>query len=152
MVLYPRPPSLRKSDPQEGLLCDLLNLGQPCGLLSVIVPLAAKVKHDHRYSLNARKSQPCGASVPSYSSTSIDLTLNSNTNNDELQAHNQDDINLVFESSHRTEKNIEKLSLSAQQRIKLGEQTKSQSSSDLWFEARRQRLTESMWSGTEPES
>lgn len=85
-------------------------------------------------------------SVSSSSSTSTDLILNSNTNNnDELQPHNQDDINLVFESSHRTEENIiEKLSLTAQQRIELEEQTRSQSSTNLWFEVRRQQLTGSI--------
>ena len=56
MVFDPRPPSLREPDPQalEDLRCDLLNLGQPCGLLSAIIPSAGKVEHDHRYSLNAR--------------------------------------------------------------------------------------------------
>ena len=47
--------------------------------------------------------------------------------------------------SHRTEEDIiEKLSLSAQQRIELEEQTRSQSSSDQWFKACRQRLTGSI--------
>ena len=144
MVFDPCPPSQRNRDPQalEDLRCDLLNLGQPCGFLSVIIPSAAKVEHDHCYSLNAWKFQPCGASVQS--STSTDLTLNSNTSNnhDELQVHEEVNFHDV---SHRTEEDtIEKLSFSAQQRIELEEQTRSQSSSDQWFEAHCQWLTGSI--------
>lgn len=54
MVFDPCVPSLRKPDPQalEDLRCDLLNLGQPCELLSVIIPSAAKVEHDHSINTN----------------------------------------------------------------------------------------------------
>ena len=153
MIFDPRPPSLRKPDPQalEYLRCDLLNLGQPCGLLSIIIPSTSKVEHDHCYCLNTQKSQSCEAPLPSCCSTSTNLTLNSNTNNnnDGLAAHNEakllEEDDLFIKSSHSTEEDIiEKLSVSAHERVKSEEQTRSQSSSDLWFEARRQRLTGSI--------
>ena len=51
MVFDPRPLSLKQADPValETLRCDLLSLGQPSGLLSVIVPSTEKIDHDHCY-------------------------------------------------------------------------------------------------------
>lgn len=47
----PRPVSLRHPDPKalEKLRTTLVNLGQPCALLSIIVPCVESIEHDHSY-------------------------------------------------------------------------------------------------------
>ena len=122
MVFDPCPLPNRKADPLalETLRCDLLSLGQPCGLLSVIVPSLQKILHDHCY---------CG---------------------DKEQTKRQDDelsndLSVLvnnFQSITTTEADVlRSLRLTVQQRTELEKQTRNQDSSAVWHEARRQRIT-----------
>ena len=122
MIFDPRPLCLRGANPValETLRCDLLSLGQPSGLLSVIVPCTEKIDHDHCYCSNDQQGKVCNTDVPS----------------DSISQYINVDGNSCSESEV-----LNSISLTVQQRFELEEQTRSQASSTEWFEARRHRIT-----------
>lgn len=117
VIFDPRPQSLREPDPiaLEDLRCDLISLGMPCGLLSILVPSVQKVEHDHCYLSDKQGTREHCTGFPT------DLSIN-------IEEKTKDDI-------------LENLSLTAQQRIDLEKKTRSQASSAQWYEARRCRIT-----------
>ena len=122
VIFDPRPLALREADPAslEELRCTLLTLGEPCGVLSVLVPCTKKVAHDHCY---ATCEQGCRAtdSLPLTADLDISLYLNLNPISDEMI--------------------LESLCLTMEQREELEKETRKQANSSQWHEARRYRIT-----------
>ena len=84
------------------------------------MPSIDKIKHDHCYGLNGQQAKVCDGDIPS----------------DNLAPCIRADENVYSETDI-----LKSLSLTVDERIKLEEQTRAQTSSAKWFEARRQRIT-----------
>ena len=123
MIYDPRPSSHREVDCQaiEKLRCDLLLINKPCSFSNILIPSVEKNKHDHIYS---NESESVSAiSDQSASVLGIELPKVSNT------------------VKTTAEEILQKLHLDNDQRQKLEEETRDQSSSAIWFQAHQNRIT-----------
>ena len=126
MVFDPHPLSLRQANPLalESLRCDLLSLGQPSGLLSVIVQSLEKIRHDHFCCGDEQQTKEY---------------------NEELSSDLPPFIN-IFQNMLTTGADIlTSLSLPADQRNEFEKGTRNQGSSVLWHEVYRQHITGSKY-------
>ena len=123
MVYDPRPLHLRQPDPQatEKLRCDLLTINKPCGFSNILIPSVEKIVHDHTYSTQSASVHISDKSISVCGSEEIPK--------------------LCEDPKISAEEILQRMHLDSQQRDMLEEKTRTQSSSSLWFEARRNRIT-----------
>ena len=126
-IFDPRLLSMREADQAalEQLRCDLLNLGQPSGFLSVIVLCVKKVEHDH-----------CYCSPEQQESRTLDIDPSSTPLTSDLELSSYFNAVVVTECSILNE-----LCLTSQQRDDLEKETRSQANNAQWHESRRCRIT-----------
>ena len=125
MIYDPRPPHLRTADSLalENLRCELLRIDKPCALLNVIVPSPEKIALDHNYC-----AKPGSGNVLKES--------------DRITFCDPDVFSKVFPTKTVTAEDIiEKLSIGNEQQKDLEERTRAQSSNDVWFAERQNRIT-----------
>ena len=123
MVYDPRPLHLRQPDPQavETLRCDLLAINKPCGFTNIIVPSVEKIRHDHTYATQL------GAMCTSVS---------------DENACSSGQLPVVSKPTKVTaEEILSRLHLDDEKRRLLEENTRAQSATPLWFQARQNRIT-----------
>ena len=121
MTFDPRPLHLRKPNTQavEQLRCDLLAINKPCAFLKIIIPSIEKIARDHTYCSQSGAKPVLAKSITSYSSVEIPFVSEIPTADDITQS----------------------LCLNCEERQYLEENTRSQSSCSLWFEACPHRIT-----------
>lgn len=121
VMFDPRPMEYRTRDDDatENLRCDLLNMKQKCAFTTILIPSVAKIQHDHRYSSTS--------SVKGTSYSVEPAPLNCPLTEMEQQA-----LSVSI---------IDSLCLSETERLELEMKTREQSSSLLWFQERRKRIT-----------
>ena len=126
-VYDPRPMDLRAPDPVllEDLRCDLINLGQPCGFLNLLLPSVEKIEHDHCYC-----STEQGALPPTIPSAHCDSHL----------CHGIDQY-LEPTKVACEEEILDSLHLTSHECVALERKTTKQAGSAEWHRARRCRIT-----------
>lgn len=124
-VYDPRPMKFRMPDPilLEDLRCDLINLGQPCSFLSLLVSPIHKIQHDHSYcSSDDQASTPSSLTVPPDCDFYMDEYL------EPTKPISEEDI-------------LDHLCLTIEQRTALESKTTEQANVSEWHKARRCRIT-----------
>ena len=122
----------------EKLRCDLVALNVPCGLLNILVPDTRRIEHDHCY---YQLKSPTDLEQ-----TNNDLSLNTSPHFI-TTAHTACTTIHVSqpEACCKTEGDIiDRLTLSTIECESLEKETRKQSSSSVWFEACRMRITGSI--------
>ena len=122
----PQPVDCRQTDPiaLEKLRTDLLSLGKPCALLTILVPKVEIALHDHT---TYNKKLECSTGKTSISPPDPVRFQTCPYTSDEMQFF--------------SEKIITDLSISSEERTKLEQMTVQQSHCSLWYQARFKRIT-----------
>ena len=122
-VYDPRPATLRQPDMTllEDMRCDLINLRQPCGFLSLLVSPISKIQHDHSY---------CGEQEHSSSSLTTlhycDLRMDKHL--EPTEPVSEEDV-------------LDRFCLTPEQCMALERKTTKQAGDSEWHKARRCRIT-----------
>ena len=121
----PRPVKFRQSDPDalENLRTDLIAIGQPCALLSILIPSTKKALHDHTYCLKVVG----GEQQKAHEVEKVYLREPCPYNSDELK-----------DMCKKVKKD---LFVSQEERVKIELNTRQQSGCSLWYEVRYKRIT-----------
>ena len=130
----PRPTSLRDVDLPirlERLRCDLLALNQPCALLNTLIPSVANIDHDHTYCKSGNEVDGVAANTNTNNSNNCDIAGDDNIFKELKELEKTTTVEEVLESLH----------LTAEERMQLERDTRSQSVCAKWYEARRVRIT-----------
>ena len=122
-VYNPRPVTPRQPDMTllEDMHCDLINLGQPCGFLILLVSRISKIQHDHSY-CGEQEHSSSSLTTPHYCDLRMDKYL------EPTEPVSEEDV-------------LDRLCLTPEQCMALERKTTKQAGDSEWHKARRCPIT-----------